>query len=89
MAREFILFVHICHWMGGKTAVPFKTFPSWLTECHRGKMETPGGWGQAWTPTGLNKRSNFFVLPWIMASFHSVVSSVAQEGPCKTHAYIG
>lgn len=52
MAREFILFVHICHWIGGKTAVPFKTSSGLLTEYHRNKMKisrvgaptrTPGG----------------------------------------------
>lgn len=44
MAREFILFVHICHRFGGKTAVPFKTSSGWPTVCHRGKMKTPGEW---------------------------------------------
>lgn len=45
MAREFILFVHIYHWIGGETAVPFKTSPGLLTECHRDKMNTSGEWG--------------------------------------------
>lgn len=66
MAREFILFAHICHWMGGKTAVPFKTSPSCLTECHRGKMKTPGEWGQAWSPQGWINRAIllFFLGSW-------------------------
>lgn len=45
MAREFILFVQIYHWLGGETEVPFKTSPGLLTECHGGKMNTSGEWG--------------------------------------------
>lgn len=52
MAREFILFAHICHWMGGKTAVPFKHLAGWrnATEArwkplvNGGRHELPQGW---------------------------------------------
>lgn len=50
MAREFILFVHICHWIGGKTAVPFKTSPGLLTARHGGKMEISGECGAGTDP---------------------------------------
>ena len=50
MAREFILFVHICHWIGRKTAVPFKMSSGLLTICHRSKMKTSGEWGAATAP---------------------------------------
>lgn len=41
MAREFILFVHICQWIGGETAVPFKTSPGWLTDATEARWKTP------------------------------------------------
>lgn len=52
MARGFILFAHICHWMGGKTAVPFKHLAGWrnATEArwkplvNGGRHELPQGW---------------------------------------------
>lgn len=52
MAREFMLFVHICHWIGGETAVPFNTSPGLLTVCHRGEMETSGHRGRRRPPRG-------------------------------------
>ena len=67
MAREFILFVHICQWIGGETAVPFKTSLGWLTGCHRGKMKNSGDGGQAQTPRRLCRPAtvlfDFFFSP--------------------------
>lgn len=55
MAREFILFIHIYHWIGEETAVPFKTSPGLLTECHGDKMNTSGKWrgGAGAAPPGV------------------------------------
>jgi hypothetical protein len=88
MAREFILFVHICHWIGGKTAVPFKTYPSWLTTCHRGKMKASSEWGQAQTPTRLNKSSSvlfLFFFPGIQTFCAFCVSPSRQIPKYGTH----
>lgn len=64
MAREFILFVHICHWIGWKTAVPFKMSSGLLTVCHRNKMKTSGEWGQPQSPGRLHKS----ILPFLLFS---------------------
>lgn len=63
MAREFILFVPICHWIGGKTAVPFKTSSGLLTVCRRRKMKTSGEWGADTDPCDLEVCCSSYFLP--------------------------
>lgn len=45
MVREFILFVYICYWIGGKIVVLFKMFFGLLIVCYGGKMEIFGECG--------------------------------------------
>lgn len=84
MAREFILFVHICHWIGGRTAVPFKTSPGLLTACHRGEMKTSGDGGGRRPPGGrthLTVYWDFYLLPRTQTFFLSSLESTFQEEP--------
>lgn len=78
MAGEFILFVPICHWMAGKIAVPFKTYPSWLTACYRGKMKTSRDGGLARTPRRLNKSGDVTLLFFFPGTPTSSPSPIAQ-----------
>lgn len=94
MAREFILFVQIYHWLGGETEVPFKTSPGLLTECHGGKMNTSGewGWGAGVAPlpptpipggcTNLAVGCFSSFSPW-NTKFLSSLDSTFPEGPHK------
>lgn len=84
MAREFILFVHICHWIGGRTAVPFKTSPGLLTACHRGEMKTSRDGGGRRPPGGrthLTVDWDFYFLPRTQTFFLSSLESTFQEEP--------
>lgn len=92
MAREFILFVHICQWIGGETAVPFKTSPGWLTGCHRGKMKNSGDGVQAQTPRRLCRPAtvlfDFFFSPGTQASYPLWISHLKKNPQLWTHVFL-
>lgn len=88
MAREFILFVHICHRFGGKTAVPFKTSSGWPTACHRSKMKTPEEWGAGVEQGRLYKSILSFLLFSQNTNFSPLwIPHFKKEPQIQTHTF--
>lgn len=59
MAREFILFTRICHWIGWKVTVLLKTFSCLSTEWHRGAMPA----FPEWEGNGYSSKSKQIFIP--------------------------